>query len=214
MRKIVRFVFWVALVVGVIVGIARATAIRWWRVPEGDPYLEASIAPTLRGGDLLILWRLTEPKFGDLVVCPEPGAPERVVIGRIVGEAGDVVKADGARLEVNGRQAATEHACDPQKFTVYHPSTSNEVEERCDIEAVAGHSHMRGAPAGQKVLPKPVDQTVDEGRVFLISDNRLLPYDSRDFGLVDRSTCIETIGFRLVSREGYFDSASRFTFIR
>jgi signal peptidase I len=214
MRKVVRFLFWVALALGIVVGLARATAIRWWRVPEGDPYLEASIAPTLRGGDLIILWRLTEPKFGDLVLCPEPDAPDRAVIGRIAGEAGDKVKVEGSRLDVNGRSAETEHACSPPKFTTVHPTTSSEIEQRCDIEAVAGHSHMRGGVGNEKVLPAPVNTTVEDGKVFLVSDNRLLPYDSRDFGQVDRPSCKETVVFRLVSRVGFFDAVSRFTFIR
>ena len=107
MQKLLRFLLWTALIVGVLVGIARATAIRWWRIPEGDPYLEASIAPTLRGGDLIILWRLTPPKFGDLVLCPEPGTPERMVVGRIIGDPGDKVRIEGARVVVNGRAAET-----------------------------------------------------------------------------------------------------------
>lgn len=214
MRKLVRFLVWVGLAIGVVVGLARVTAIRWIRVPSGDPYLEASIAPTLRGGDLIILWRLTQPKFGDLVLCPEPDAADRIVIGRIAGEEGDKVKVQGVKLEVNGRQAETETACDPPKFTAVHPTTSAEIEQRCDVEAIAGHSHMRGGISGERILPAPVDTTVEDGRVFLVSDNRLLPYDSRDFGQADRSTCTETVVFRLVSAEGFFDAASRFTFIR
>ena len=72
MRKMFRFAFWVALIVGAVIGVARATAIRWWRVPQDDRYLTASISPTLRGGDLILLWRLSKPSLGDLVMCPEP----------------------------------------------------------------------------------------------------------------------------------------------
>lgn len=214
MQKLLRFLLWTALIVGVLVGIARATAIRWWRIPEGDPYLEASIAPTLRGGDLIILWRLTAPKFGDLVLCPEPGAPERMVIGRIIGDPGDKVRIEGPRVIVNGRAAETEHACRPRTFKVLHPSTGAEIEQNCDVEAVAGVSHMRGSTGGHGVQPTPVDQSVEAGKYFLVSDNRLLPYDSRDFGLVDVASCTETVAFRLVSRAGYLDSEQRFSVIR
>lgn len=214
MQKLLKFLLWTALVVGVVVGVARGVAIRWWRIPEGDPYLEASIAPSLRGGDLIILWRLTPPKFGDLVMCPEPTAPERMVIGRIFGDAGDKVRVEGSKVYVNGRAAETEHACDPRTFKVKHPGTGAEIEQRCDVEAVAGVSHMRGAAAESGVQASPVDQTVEEGKVFLVSDNRQLPYDSRDFGLVDRSTCTETVVFRLVSKDGFMDEKPRFTVIR
>jgi signal peptidase I len=214
MRKLLRFLLWTALIVGVVVGLARATAIRWWRVPEGDNYLDASIAPSLHGGDLVLLWRLTKPSFGDLVVCPEPNAPDRVVIGRLIGDPGDEVKVEGSKLYVNGRAAETETACDPHHFKTIHPSTHAEIEQDCSIEVVAGHSHMRGGTLGAGVLPAPVDQKVTAGRAFLLSDNRLLPYDSRDFGLVDPSTCTETVVFRLFSRDGYKDEQNRFVFIR
>ena len=47
-----------------------------------------------------------------------------------------------------------------------------------------------------------------------MSDNRRFPYDSRDFGVVDRSTCKETVFFRLIGREGFFHAPTRFTYIR
>jgi signal peptidase I len=214
MQKTGRFLLWTAIILGIIVGIARVVAIRWWRVPEGDLYLDASIAPTLRGGDLVILWRLTKPHLGDLVVCPEPKAPNRVVIGRIIGEGGDKVQIEGQRLSVNGRQAETELACDPRTFTVTHPNSKKELQQNCDIEAIAGTSHMRGGTAGHSVMPPPADTRVPEGKVFLLSDNRLLPYDSRDFGVVDRDTCTESVVFRIVSHLGYSDAPRRMTYIQ
>lgn len=214
MRKALRFLLWVLIVAGAVVGLARLTAIRWWRVPNDDPYLEASIAPTLRGGDLVLLWRLTQPRFGDLVLCPEPDATHRIVIGRIVGEGGDRVKVEGSSLIVNGDRTETEHACTPPRFSVEHPATGKEVEQHCDVEVLANASHERGSAGGHAVQPAAVDSIVDPGKVFLLSDNRLLPYDSRDFGQVDRSTCTETVVFRLFSEKGYFDVDNRFVFVR
>lgn len=214
MRKAVRFLIWVVVILAVIVGIARLTALRWWRVPSDDPYLEASIAPTLRGGDLVLLWRLTKPRFGDLVICPEPDAIHRMVIGRIVGEAGDRVSVQGSTVSVNGARAETEHACVPARFTSEHPATSKELEQGCDMEVLGNSTHKRGSTSGHQALPTPVDTTVDPGKVFLLSDNRLLPYDSRDFGTVDRTTCFETVVFRVMSDKGYFDVKNRFNFIR
>ncbi|HMR04620.1 MAG TPA: signal peptidase I [Polyangiaceae bacterium] len=214
MRKVLRFLLWTAIIVGAIVGVARAVAIRWWTVPLNDPYLEASIAPSLRGGDTIILWRLTKPKFGDLVVCPEPDAPERVVIGRIIAEVGDNVAVEGQTVQVNDRAAATEEACNAPKFTVLHPTTRSEIEQGCSMEVLGGHLHMRGGVGGHGLMPRSVKTKVEPGKVFLLSDNRLLPYDSRDFGQVDVNTCTETVVFRLVSAKGFFDVESRLTFIQ
>ncbi len=214
MRKVLRFLLWTAIIVGAVIGLARLTAIRWVRIPTGDAYLEASIAPSLRGGDTVILWRLTAPKFGDLVVCPEPDAAQRIVIGRIAGEEGDKIKVEGANLTVNDRQAETETACAEKTFQVAHPGTGQQIEQTCSIEAIGGSSHKRGGTGGHGVLPPPVNLTVESGKVFLLSDNRLLPYDSRDFGLVDRSTCTESVVFRLYGSGGFFDEKHRFTFIQ
>jgi signal peptidase I len=214
MRKFLHFLLWSAVVGGALVALARVTAIRWWRVPSGDPYLEASIAPTLRGGDLVLLWRLTKPKFGDLVICPEPGARHRIVIARVAGEAGDRVSVRGSTVTVNNIKAATEHACSPPRFTVAHPGSGRELEQSCDVEVLGGSSHQRGGTGGHDVLPTPADTTVDPGKLFLLSDNRLLPYDSRDFGLVERDSCVESVFFRLVSAGGYADEPRRLVFIR
>lgn len=212
MRKTVRFLAWTALIIGVIVGALRLVAIRWWRIPEGDPFLEASIAPTLRGGDLILLWRLTKPTYGDLVVCPEPDAPDRFVIGRILAEEGDTILLKDGSVVLNEKSAETERACD--EFEVADPNSGGEVSQLCQVEAVGGISHMRGSVSGHKLPPVTTEKDVGTGQVFLVSDNRLFPYDSRDFGNVERATCKETVVFRLVSRRGYFDQESRFTFIQ
>ena len=214
MDKLVRFLVWTAVIVGAIVGLARLTAIRWWRIPTNDPYLEASISPTLRGGDLILLWRLTEPDFGDLVLCPEPGAPERVVIGRIVAEGNDRVAVDGTTMTLNGKKSAAERACTAKTFEVEHPGTGEPVEQHCQIETIRRSSHMRGSVPTSHPAPSTVSQEVPPGNVFLLSDNRLFPYDSRDYGSVPRDSCKEAVFFRLVSAKGYLDGESRFTFIQ
>jgi len=211
-RGLIRFVLWTAILLGGLVGILRVTAIRWWRVPGSDPYLEASIAPTLRAGDLVLLWRFTPPKFGDLVVCPEPNAPERVVIGRLVAEPRDQLTVNGDRMEVNNHRISTERGCEAPTFNVIDPHGGGEVTQQCDVEALGGHLHLRGSTGGH-LAPKPFSKTVGEGMVFLLSDNRLFPYDSRDYGSVERVTCKEAVIFRIVPKEGFKD-LRRFTFIQ
>ena len=84
MSKILRYLAWALIIVGAIIGLLRLTVIRWWQVPVGDPYLEASLAPSLRGGDWVLLWRGSAPIAGNLVLCPEPKTAGRAVIGRIL----------------------------------------------------------------------------------------------------------------------------------
>ena len=214
MAKIARVLLWTAAVVGVFVGLARLTVLRWWTVPTDDPVLDASIAPTLRGGDVVLLWRFTPPRFGSLVVCPDPDDSSSVVVGRIVAEERDKLVVEGDNVEINDQRAATEHACGERIFTVVHPQTGNEVEQFCEVEALGGVSHMRGTVQGMGAIRQRTERDVGEGKVYLVSDNRAFPFDSRQYGSVDRETCKESIFFRLWSKEGFFDVKNRFTYVR
>src|SRR4051794_6606522 len=212
MSKFLRYLGWALFIAGTVIGLARLTVIRWWRVPLGDPYLEASLAPTLRGGDWVILWRGTPPIEGNLVLCPEPKAAGRFVIARILGEGGDHVNVGGGGVLVNNRKFETEGGCEP--FKVSDPGTGQEAQQGCRVELVGSRKHPRGEvlPA----LPPPGDAEVDVPgqQVFLVSDNRQFPWDSREFGPVERATCAETVVFRLVSKDGFFDVPNRLTLIR
>jgi len=213
MGKLLKFIVWAAAIVGLVIGALRLTCIRWWTIPADDPLLGASIMPTLEAGDLVVLWRATPPAFGDLVVCPNPEDPSLAVVARIVGEEGDSLTIEGAGLEVNNRRVFTESAC--EKFEVEHPVTGALIEHNCATEALGGVLHMRGSVADSKMaMPVKSTRKVGDGTVFLVSDNRSFPHDSRRYGAVDRSTCKETVVLRLVSRRGYSDVERRFTYIR
>ncbi len=211
MSKFLRYLAWTLIVTGGVVGVLRLTVIRWWQVPLGDPYLEASIAPNLRGGDWIILWRGTAPIEGNLVLCPEPKAGGRLVVARILGEANDHVKVAG-KVHVNGRTFETEGKC--EAFTVRDPGTRQETVQRCKQEVVGGRTHMRAEIVPELAQPKEDEVDVPSGHVYLVSDNRQFPWDSREFGPVERSTCMETVVFRLMSKDGFFDVQNRLIVIR
>jgi signal peptidase I len=215
MAKFLRIVLWTSLIIAALIGVLRLTAIRWWQLPLDDRYFEASVAPELHGGDWVILWRASAPKYGDLVLCPEPKT-NRPVIGRIIGDPGDHVKIDRSSLTVNGSPIRVDSSCD--KFQVRDPSNGNEVEQSCSLEIVGGRTHPRGNALDSQTELKSSEAAaefdVPSGQVFLVSDNRALPWDSRDFGPVDRALCAETVVFRLVSKDGFFDVPNRLTLIR
>jgi hypothetical protein len=62
--------------------------------------------------------------------------------------------------------------------------------------------------------PVGVTREVDAGAVYLISDNRFFPFDSRDFGPLPKAACKEAVIFRLVSRLGFSHVKSRLTWIQ
>jgi signal peptidase I len=213
MRALGRVLLWITIGIVAVIALFRLTAIRWWKVPEDDPYLTASVGPELRGGDWVLLWRMSPPAVGSLAVCPEPKHSDRIVVGRMIGEEGQKVTVSGSSIEVNGKRLPSEGSCSKQRFSVKAPRNGNEIELRCTTEVVNGAVHERGEAEALAELPT-YEANVGPGEVLLVSDNRRFPYDSRDFGAVDRSTCKETVFFRLIGREGFFDSATRFTYIR
>ena len=211
-----RGVFWLLLLAGIVVGAARLTCLRWWRVPDDDPTLAASLAPTLSPGDWVLLWRLTPPGFGDLVLCPDPGEAGQVVIGRIVGEGGDRLNVDeDGTIQINNVRQASEGICARRNvIEVPHPRSGDPIELRCDIEVLGGVHHERARRPAAGVKPAPVKAEVKMGKLYLISDNRYYPFDSRDYGAVPLQSCSETVFFRLVSRLGFSDVQSRLSLIQ
>ena len=214
MNKTLRVLLWITAVLAVIIGALRLTVLRWWRVPTDDPILETSLAPTVRGGDWVLLWRATAPRFGALVLCPDPDNAGRFVVGRILGESNDRVLVDGDTVKVNDHEALTETACNQGTFTITDPDTGAEITQHCDMEGVGGVLHMRGTSQGlDRAPPVPTTRTVAPDSVFLVSDNRAYPYDSRMYGSIQRGLCKESIFFRLIGKRGFMDVESRLTYI-
>jgi signal peptidase I len=213
MRALGRFTLWAVVGFIAVIVLFRLTAMRLWKVPEDDPYLVASVAPALRGGDWVLLWRLSPPAVGSLALCPEPKHADRVVVGRLIGEEGQKVTVSGSYIEVNGKRLPSEGGCSAQRFKVRAPRNGADIELRCTTEVVNASVHERGEAEAIADLA-PFEAEVGSGEVLLVSDNRRFPYDSRDFGAVDRATCKETVFFRLIGHEGFFHSATRFTYIR
>lgn len=213
MQKVYRFLAWSLLIAGLLVGILRLTALRWWQLPMNDPELAASVAPSLSGGDWILLWRLTRPGQGDLVLCPDPDNPTNVVIGRIAAEAQDEVVIHGQDVLLNDRTPDIEYNCTERMFSVVDPDSLETEEIYCDMENINDVLHKRGYST-EKRKRRSFKKRVESGQVFLLSDNRAHPFDSRHFGTVDRSSCQETIFFRLFSKDGFFDVANRLQAVR
>jgi hypothetical protein len=94
-------------------------------------------------------------------------------------------------------------------YELEDPRDGASIELPCSIEAMGGVKHMRlGSPRQDTFQTE-----VPDGRVFLLSDNRHMPFDSRHYGSVDVETCEETVIFRLMGPDGLGDTERRFTMI-
>lgn len=214
LRKLLKGLFWIALFLGIIGGVLRLLVLKLWVVPDDDPVMGASIAPSLAPGDVVLLFHSKRPGFGELVRCVDPDEPRRWVIGRIAAEGGDTVVVQGDRININGKVASIEHSCAQSTVTVNDPNTGSPVEQRCDVEALGTVAHMRATRATDGIAgPEPLKRSIQSGFVFLVSDNRYYPNDSRVYGPVDINTCDSRIIFRIWSAKGFSDEPTRFVWI-
>lgn len=212
MGKLLRTLGWATVIIGVILGGLKATVMEWWRIPSDDPQFGASLAPTLFPGDLVLLWK-GSLKAGDLARCADPEAPGRFLVGRIMGEPGDQVEISGPDVSVNGRRAVQEHSCSPARVTVQDPSSGADIEIHCGIESLNSRKHMRGTHTAGHRNPTVRKATVADGQFYLVSDNRVHPFDSRDYGGLVKTTCKEFVVFRIKGTKGWADADTRMTFI-
>jgi signal peptidase I len=214
MGGFIRFVVVLALLLGGIVAGMRATCMSFWTVPSDDPLYSASVLPTLEAGDVVVLWRLGAPTFADLVRCTDPEIPGRYVVGRILGEQGDRVNGLWHTVFVNRKLISAAHVCPVARYSVPHPVSGDPVDLVCDAEEAGGNDYTRlRYEINPATNPETFDTVVPNGHVFLLSDNRVFHYDSRQFGPISKASCPERIAFRLWSARGWDDSARRMDFI-
>lgn len=176
-------------------------------VPTDDAVLVASVAPTLSGDDRLLVQRGSSPRYGQLARCASPEYPGKFVIGRIFGVVNDTVEIKQERVTVSGQFVVSRRGCKPQ--TLVHPITGEERQLVCSLEENGAWTYEvltdPEHPEGDRVAK------VEADKAFLVSDNRHIHYDSRDFGPVDLATC-EHVVFRLWGTS-FGDSSRRFNIL-
>ncbi len=212
MKKFAKFLLYTVVFIAIVVGLLRLVLFKTWTIPEDDPWLDAAIRPTLHGGDTVLVMTRGSAGFGDLVRCSDPDNPGDYIVGRIAALSGDRIEITGSTVRVNGDQYAASEACNPSEFTVEHPETGSEIDLQCARVEMGGGWHFVGKGTTQK-RRKAYKKKVGGGRVFILSDNRELPYDSRELGTLPLENCQERIVFRLWGTTGWTDSEHRLTII-
>jgi signal peptidase I len=202
-----RLVVWSAAILGAIGLLLYLLVFDVWQVTGGDPQLAASILPTLMPQDKVLVQRGRTPRWGELARCASPMTTGAFVVGRVFGTPGDRVEVSDGSIVTNGRPLAPRHGC-PQRF-VAHPVTENLVTMTCNVAETGSWSfeYLTGSDLSMGTH----SALVEAGKLYLVSDNRLMHQDSRDFGQIDASTC-EHVVFRLWG-EHYTDSSRRFTIL-
>lgn len=210
MRTWFRIVGWLGGIIGAVLLALYLFLFDVWRVPADDPLLAASIEPTLTAGDLVVVTRHTTITRGDLLRCADPQAPGRFVIGRALGQSGDPIEIRDEVVSIGGSHDPSPRRCEPPTMTIHDPQTDEDVVLDGRIEENGESSYC--ALISRDHPEPPTQTTVESGRCYLVSDDRHVHLDSRDFGQIDPTTC-QHIVFRIESAAGFGDAKSRLTVI-
>jgi signal peptidase I len=210
MRTWFKIVAWFVGVVGAVLLVLYVFLFDVWTVPSDDPLLSASIEPTLSAGDVVIVTRHASITRGNLLRCADPQAPGRFVVARALGGFGDHIELRDETVSIDGHHTPSPRRCDDPTMLIHDPQTGEDALLACSMEEYAEvsfgtlHSSDRPEP--------PSRALVDAGHWFLVSDDRHVHLDSRDFGPIDASTCQHVV-FRLVGAAGFADRKKRLSII-
>jgi len=181
-----------------------------WRVPVDDPLLGASLEPTLRAGDLVVFMRRSTVTRGILLRCLDPDAPGRFVVARSVARSGEHVEIRNEVVMVDSRRLGESHSCGEPLATVYDPRSSAAVSLSCQSESYGDLSFETLRSSDQP--EPPTEATVGASQWYLVSDNRHIHLDSRDYGTIDPGTCQHVV-FRLTGDSSRGDRGRGFGLI-
>lgn len=204
MKDFTRTAVWILAILGAIALLLHLLVFDTWVVPGNDPAFAASVVPTLLPQDRILTRRGSSPVVGELARCASPTTTGEYVVGRVFGMAGDTVQVDENGPTTNGKPHPARHGC-PQ-VTVVHPVTGSLVPMNCGVVETGAWSYQFVSHPEMRVGTHSA--RVEAGKLYLLSDNRLMHQDSRDFGQVEAATC-EHIVFRLWG-ERYTDGSRRF----
>ena len=196
---------WLGGILGAIGLLLYLLVVDVWVVPRGqEVQFPASILPTLMPEDKLLIHGGRVPRWGELARCASPQTAGEYVVGRVFGVPGDRVEVSDAGISTNGKPVSARTWCKQQ--VVAHPITGNLVTMQCGVADTGAWSFEY--LTNSEMITGTRSALVEAGRLYLVSDNRVMHHDSRDFGQVDAATC-EHIVFRLWG-ERYTDSSRRF----
>ncbi len=152
------------------------------------------MAPTLQAGDQVVVWRGDDLDVGDIAVCANPRDPSDLVMGRVVGLGGMTIRAFRGQLDIDGSRPDVDWG---EQIEFRDPLLGRVDTMQIGTEKLGSHEHPMMVRAGRQLVLR--EQTISDGEVFLLGDNRdHTADDSRNFGPVRQATCLGTVFMRLM----------------
>jgi signal peptidase I len=178
---------WVVAIAAVALGVMKLFFVDLVSVADG------AMAPTIFAGDLVALWRGATPELGDVVLCAHPRAPDRMVLGRVVGLPGTLVASQRGELTIEGRAPDRDVR---DMVTLVEHGTGRRVRARLTVEKLGNDTY--GTLMEERTAFELRPTRVQDDALFLLNDFRSWPMeDSRAYGPVRRESCRGVVFMRL-----------------
>ncbi|GAB4112155.1 MAG: hypothetical protein OHK0013_48150 [Sandaracinaceae bacterium] len=167
-----------------------AGVLRWLYVDVVTVSHDA-MAPTIFGGDRVLVWRTTEFDHGDILLCRHPRREGAWVMGRAVGRPGMSIRIEREQLVINNQTVSRDFQ---GNFMFEDQHSHAQVEFTWGVEILGEVEHLFMERPDRQVSMRPVEQV---NGFFLMSDNRTYQgEDSRTFGPVPHTNCVGTVFMR------------------
>lgn len=183
--QLLRFVVIIIVLGALILGFLR------WQYVDVVAVNDDAMAPTIFGGDEVLVWRGHDFDHGDIVLCRHPRIAGAWVIGRVVGYNGMNVEFRREQLTINGQIVARNFSGEVQ----FEDQRSHaQVRFSWGTEELGEVDHLFMERPEQTIAMRPVNNVTD---LFLLTDNRTwIAGDSRTFGPVQAANCQGTVFMR------------------
>ncbi|UOQ84226.1 signal peptidase I [Gracilibacillus salinarum] len=133
-----------------------------------------SMMPNLHDGDRIILSKVSDIERFDEIAFEAPDSDDNYV-KRVIGFAGDQIEMKDDKLYING-ELYEETYLDEYKSVL---SDGDQLTYDFTLEEITG------------------SDTVPEGKLFVLGDNRRVSKDSRQFGFIDEDAVIGDVKMRI-----------------
>jgi signal peptidase I len=158
-------------------------------------------------GDVVVVARSNGGSRGNLMRCPDPRAAGRYVVGRAMALVPEHIDIVGEVVSIDRSRLPSPRAC--PGTVLRDPATGEDVDLACSVEEFASLTYNAYRARGR---PEPPTKADVASGAYLVSDNRHMHDDSRDFGTLSLSACQHVV-FRLWSAAGFSDGKHRFDII-
>lgn len=150
-----------------------------------------AMAPTIFGGDTVLVWRTTEFDHGDVVLCRHPRQQGDWLLGRVLGRPGMSLRIDRGQFEINRQRVDRDFQ---GEFRFEDQQNHNVATYSHGVENLGEVHHLFMQRTDRNLTMRPVN---DVNGLFLVTDNRTwIGGDSRTLGAVPEASCTGVVFMR------------------